>query len=176
MMTRPGRYKWRCALNRYAFGVLAASAVICVLAAPVSAATVGTTLGISATVQATCVVAAPSALAFGTYIPTGASNGNTTISVTCTTGTPYNIALDKGANGASVSTRQMKNGANLLNYALTRDSSGGAQNFGETSGTDAAAGTGTGAAVATTVYGQIPAGQFVVPGSYSDTVNVTVSY
>jgi len=41
---------------------------------------------------------------------------------------------------------------------------------------DSVHGTGTGAAVTTTVYGQVPSGQYVAVGAYSDTVNVTVTY
>jgi spore coat protein U-like protein len=163
-------------MNRYAFGALAASLVVGSQAPSAFATTATTTLGISATVAATCVVATPSALAFGTYNPTGPANSSTTISVTCTTTTGYNIGLEKGANGSSVTTRQMKFGSSTLNYTLTRDSSGGSQNFGETVGTDTVSGTGTGSAVATTVYGQVPAGQYVTPGAYTDTVNVTVTY
>jgi spore coat protein U-like protein len=144
-------------------------------ASPINAATVGTTLAVSATVQATCTVAASPSLAFGTYIPTAASTANTTISVTCTNGTPYDIGLDKGANGSSVTARQMKNGTATLNYSLTRDSAG-TLNFGQTVGTDTVHGTATGVAIATTVYGQIASGQYAIPGSYTDTVNVTVTY
>ncbi len=34
-----------------------------------------------------------------------------TIMVTCTNTTPYNIGLDKGMNGSSVTTREMKGAA-----------------------------------------------------------------
>jgi spore coat protein U-like protein len=71
----------------------------------------------------------------------------------------------------------MANGANLLNYAVYTDSArstvwgdGGA---GATATID---GTGSGTAQSTTIYGRIPAGQTVPAGSYSDTVNVTVTY
>ena len=43
-------------------------------------------------------------------------------------------------------------------------------------GTDTIDGTGTGAAVTVTIDGDIPVSQYVTAGSYSDTVNVTVSY
>jgi spore coat protein U-like protein len=45
-----------------------------------------------------------------------------------------------------------------------------------TIGTDTVPLTGNGAAQVETVYGQIPAGQFVAPGSYSDTITATVTY
>ena len=37
-------------------------------------------------------------------------------------------------------------------------------------------GTGSGAAQPFTVYGQIPAGQHSTPGSYTDTITVSVAY
>jgi len=43
-------------------------------------------------------------------------------------------------------------------------------------GTDTVAGTGTGALQSLTVYGQLPANQKVLPGSYSDTITVTITY
>jgi spore coat protein U-like protein len=49
-------------------------------------------------------------------------------------------------------------------------------NWGNTVGTDTVAGTGNGAAQALTVYGQIAAGLYVTPGSYTDTITATVTY
>jgi spore coat protein U-like protein len=36
--------------------------------------------------------------------------------------------------------------------------------------------TGSGTAQTLTVYGQVPAGQFVTPGNYADTITVTLTY
>jgi len=36
--------------------------------------------------------------------------------------------------------------------------------------------TGSGAAQPITIYGQIPAAEYVTPGAYTDTITVTVSY
>jgi Spore Coat Protein U domain len=66
-----------------------------------------------------------------------------TISVTCTNTTPYNIGLDKGLNGSSVTTRQMKTGSAVINYSLFSDS-GRTTNWGNTVGTDTVAATGNG--------------------------------
>jgi len=141
---------------------------------PASAANTSTTFTVSATVQATCVIAAGN-LAFGTY--TGAAlPATSTITVTCTNTTPYNVLLNPGATtGALVTTRQMKNGANLLNYSLFSNA-GLTANWGQTIGTDTVAGTGSGATQTLTVYGNVPASQYVVPGSYTDTVTATISY
>ena len=150
--------------------------VLALMATPASAYTntATTTMAVSATVQATCTVTA-GAMSFGTY-NTAVNNSTATITTTCTNTTPYQIGLDKGANGGSVTTRQMKNGAALLNYSLTQDA-GHATNWGNTPGTDTpAAVNGNGSGQTVTVYGQIPAGQYVTPGSYSDTITVTVNY
>lgn len=142
---------------------------------PSMAATATTTFQVSATVQATCLISA-TALAFGTYTGTQ-TNATSTISVTCTNTTPYNVGLDPGqATGATVTTRKMSGpGGALLPYALYRDSAH-TNNWGNTVGTDTQSGTGNGSAQTLTVYGQIAAGQYVTPGSYTDTITATVSY
>ena len=48
-------------------------------------------------------------------------------------------------------------------------------NWGNTSGSWVS-GTGSGAAQPLAVYGVLPAGQYVPPGSYTDTIAVTVTY
>src|SRR5436305_1507146 len=75
--------------------------------------TVTTTFGVSATVQATCLVSA-TALAFGTY--TGVvANSTSSVSVTCTNTTPYNVGLSAGlATGATATTRKMTGPASAL--------------------------------------------------------------
>src|ERR1700738_4007732 len=61
------------------------------------------------TIAATCVVTSASNLDFGTQGVLAANVDQTsTINVTCTNTTPYNIGLDQGVNGGSVTTRQMK--------------------------------------------------------------------
>jgi spore coat protein U-like protein len=134
-----------------------------------------TSFAVTATVQATCTVSATS-LAFGSY--SGALLSSTsTISATCTNTTPYNIGLNAGtASGATVANRSMTGpSASLLHYKLFSDS-GYTKNWGVTIGTDTVAKTGTGAVQAVTVYGQTPAGQYVRPGSYTDTITVTLTY
>jgi spore coat protein U-like protein len=158
---------------------LAAALVVLTLgfaSTPASATTtVTTTFGVSATVQSTCLISA-SALAFGTY--TGVvANSTSTVSVTCTNTTPYNIALNPGtATSATVTTRKMTGPSSAtLNYSLYSNS-GMTTNWGQTTGTDTVSGTGNGSSQAITVYGQVPAGQYVTPGSYADTITASVIY
>jgi spore coat protein U-like protein len=133
-----------------------------------------TTFGVSATVLKDCIVSA-TALAFGNY--TGAVNtAQSAVTVTCTNSTTYTVGLGPGlASGATVTTRQMQNGAALLNYGLYSNATW-TTNWGNTSGTNWVSGTGNGTGQALNVYGQIPAAQYVTPGSYADTIAVTVTY
>lgn len=156
------------------FGLLGVAALG--LSSPrAQAATATTSFTVSATVQATCLISANN-LSFGTYTGTQAT-ANSTINVTCTKTTPYNVGLNAGtASGATVTTRQMQgpSGA-LLNYGLYQDAAY-TNNWGNTVGTDTVAGTGNGTQQTLTVYGQLPAGQYVTPGAYTDTITATVSY
>jgi spore coat protein U-like protein len=129
----------------------------------------------SATVAAICFISAPT-LAFGAYSGV-LLNGTTTLSATCTSGTPFNIGLNQGvASGATVTTRKMAGpGSQLLAYSLFRDSAR-TLNWGNTVGTDTVAATATGSAQSFTVFGRIPASQTSAPGSYQDTITATVTF
>lgn len=142
---------------------------------PASAATATTTFQVTATVQATCLINA-NPLAFGTYTGTQA-DATSTLSVTCTNTTPYNVGLDAGtATGATVTTRRMTGpSAALLNYALFSDSAR-TVTWGNTVGTNTVTGTGNGNAQTLTVYGRVAAGQFVAPGAYADTITATITF
>jgi spore coat protein U-like protein len=140
-----------------------------------TAATTTGTMSVTATVQAMCLIST-NPLAFGTY--TGAQiDATSTLNITCTSTTPYNVGLNAGtATGATVTTRQMTGPASsLLNYALYSNA-GRTTNWGDTVGADTVAGTGTGAAQTLTVYGRLPSGQFNTPGGYTDTITATVTY
>jgi len=160
------------ALSAALLGFLALGLASAPAAAQADPAT--TTFGVSATVLKDCIVSA-TALAFGNY--TGAVNSaQSTVTVTCTNTTTYTVGLGPGlASGATVTTRQMQNGTALLNYGLFSNATW-TTNWGNTSATNWVSGTGNGAAQPLTVYGQIPAGQYVTPGSYTDTIAVTVTY
>ncbi len=127
-------------------------------------------------IQANCLVVSASDLNFGNAGVLSASIDSTsTISVQCTTSTPYTIGLNQGVNGGSVTTRQMAGSGGLINYSLFRDS-GRTQNWGSTVGTDTVAGVGDGAAQNYTVYGRVPAQTTPAPALYTDTITVTVTY
>ncbi len=137
--------------------------------------TVTAPFSVTATIVKSCTVSATN-LAFGNY--TGAvKNSTSTVSVTCTNTTPYTVGLNAGtATGATVTNRSMTGPASaLLHYSLFSNS-GRTTNWGNTSATHWVSGTGNGIAQPLTVYGQIPAAQYVTPGSYSDTITVSVAY
>lgn len=106
------------------------------------------------------------------------------VNSTCNYGTPYSIYLGDGNNRIPGGFRRMTNGNNEYipyqlykdsNYSTVWDATGGVTNVG---GAGGVSGTGTGSAQTTTVYGKIPQGTSIAstPGSYSDSVVVTVTY
>src|ERR1035437_60638 len=134
-----------------------------------------TTFGVSATVLKDCIVSA-TAMSFGNY--TGAVNNVTsTVTVTCTNTTTYTIGLDKGTTtGGSASNPRLMAGPSgaTLAYGLYQNGTW-TTNWGNVTGSWVS-GTGNGAAQPLTVYGQIAAGLYVTPGSYTDTITATVTY
>lgn len=142
---------------------------------PVQASTATSTFQVSATVPASCQVSATN-LNFGNFTGTQLQ-ATSTISVTCTDTTPYTVGLGPGtAAGATVTSRQMTGPSSAtLGYGLYSDATD-STNWGNTSGTNEVSGTGTGSAQALTVYGLIPAGSMPIPGSYTDTITITVTY
>jgi spore coat protein U-like protein len=69
----------------------------------------------------------------------------------------------------------MTSGANTVNYTLYSNS-GRTTVWGNTVGTDTQAATGNGSAQSYTVYGRVPSQAAPAPGTYSDTITVTVTY
>ncbi len=132
-------------------------------------------MAVTATVQSSCTISI-TPMAFGIYTGT-AIVGTATTTLTCTNTTPYTVTLSTGlGSGATVMSRSMIGvGGSALNYSLFRDAAR-TLNWGLTAGTDAVSGTGTGAGQLVTIYGQIPGGQGVAPGAYSDTITATITY
>jgi spore coat protein U-like protein len=158
----------------------AATILACVALAanPKSAAPtiVTTTFAVTANVVATCVVSA-TPMAFENYVSITPADSTSTITVSCSDLTTYNVGLNAGAStGATVTTRKMKGtGSAFLNYHLYSDAARSV-NWGDTIGTDTVTGTGSGAPQLLTVYGQVPAGQGPAAGVYTDTITATVTF
>lgn len=135
------------------------------------------TFSVQMTITASCTITSTSTLNFGSQtLLTSAVDQTATLQVQCTSGTPYNIAMDAGtASGSTVTTRKMTSGSNTVNYSLFRDA-GRTQNWGSTVSSDTVSGTGNGSAQSHTIYGRVPAQTSPAPGSYTDTITVTVEY
>jgi len=158
----------------------AAALAACLLMASgnaLSAATSTTTMTVQMTITATCTVNSAATLNFGTVGVLASNTDQTsTIQVTCTNTTPYNIGLNAGTGtGATVAVRKMTSGANTVNYSLYSNS-GRTTVWGNTIGTDTQAATGNGSAQSYTVYGRVPAQATPAPGTYTDTITVTLTY
>lgn len=141
------------------------------------AASTTSTFAVQVAITATCTINSASTLNFGTQGVLGTNVDQTsTLQVTCTNTTPYNIGLDAGTgSGATVATRKLTSGGATVNYSLYSDS-GRTTVWGTTIATDTVAGTGNGAAQSYTVYGRIPTQTTPAPGNYADTITVTVTY
>lgn len=132
-----------------------------------------------------CTVSAIAPL-FGAYQATGSGSGaNGSVSVSCVVlGTIgqnifYTIKLDLSSQ-AQDTQRRMQSGSNHLRYNLYCD--GGFNNIWADGGSSTCTKTGGQANLLGTlltvfpVYGNIPGGQFVASGSYTDSISVQVLY
>ena len=136
--------------------------------------------------RAQVCAAGASGQAFGTYNPFSPvptmSSATLTISCQATVSAlvSYTIALTAGGSG-SVAARSLTNGGARLPYQLYRDA-GRAQVWGD--GTAGSFGVNDGYLLsvvapvvrAYTAYGAIPPGSQVLPGAYSDTVTILLTY
>src|ERR1700760_202956 len=110
--------------NIFAKSIVLLMPALLAFSAPASAAGSATgQFNVTATVLAACSVSATD-LVFGSYTastatPTTTSN---TMSITCTNGLPYTVALDGGLTAGNVAARTMTDGAtptaHLLKYFL----------------------------------------------------------
>jgi spore coat protein U-like protein len=126
-----------------------------------------------------CSVTA-STVAFGTYTPLTTTPSTGTISITCTSVvgvSPATITLSAGSG--TFTQRTMTSGANTLGYNLYLDAAH-TEIWGDGSGGSMAdmlnLNQGAlGSTTTATVYGLVPS-QDPAPGSYTDTITVSVSY
>lgn len=137
------------------------------------------TFDVSMKIIANCVISA-SALDFGQTqgVLNTAVNVNTSLSVTCTNTTPYNVGLSAGSGtGSTGTTRYMSGtGGNTATVAFNLFQTAGATLWGDTQGTNTVGGTGNGNAQPLTVYGQVPAQTTPMPDTYRSTVTATVYF
>jgi spore coat protein U-like protein len=137
-------------------------------------------LSVGATIANSCTISTV-AVGFPNYDPIVAnatSPDNSTsgsVTITCTRGSSPTIGLGTGQNLSGAQMR-MANGTNYLNYALYQDSTYTAV-WGNSGTNLFSPGAAPSKAPRTyTVYGQIPGGQDLPAGTYSDTVVATVNF
>lgn len=139
-----------------------------------SASNATTSFQVLATVPANCTVSATPIAFPSTSLIVSNVDATASISTTCTKSTVYTVGLSNGGTGTGPIARKMTNGPNSITYGLYLDAAR-SQPWSTAAG-NMGSGTGTGVAQALTVYGRVPSGQTPPPGTYNDTVIVTVSY
>ena len=159
--------------------IFTAGIVLAMFASYATAATDTATFSVTANIVDACDVQATNH-AFGAYSPSSSTalDATSTLSVYCTVGTSYSLALNVGSGGGTFTGRKMVSGGNELLYNLYT-SSARTTVWGDGSGaTGTVSGSGTGLLTAAThtVYGRIGVNQDVNPGSYSSTVTVTLTF
>lgn len=164
--------------SRFAMVMVLAAFDAAILSGSAPAATTTSTFAVTMTITADCLITSSNTLAFGSSGVLAANvDANTTLGVQCTNTTPYNIGLNAGTgSGATVASRKMTGPSSaLINYSLYT-TAGRTTVWGNTVGTDTVAGTGNGSTQTSTIYGRVPSQSTPAPGSYTDTVTVTVTF
>jgi spore coat protein U-like protein len=158
--------------RRLSLSVITCTALALSLAGrPARAASVSSTLTVTATVVRTCEID-PALLAFGSYDPGADSEAEANITVRCTHGTTFAIVLD-GTNG----DRAMSDGLDSLSYALYSDAARTAAWEFPNAVTTFASSPGVGLGeYQVPVYGRIPGGQASPAGLYTDSLTMTVNF
>jgi spore coat protein U-like protein len=137
------------------------------------------TFDVTLKIIADCTIAA-NALDFGQTQGVLATNVsvNTTLQVTCTNTTPYNIGLSAGTGAGSTTAARLMagTGGNTSTVAFNLYQAAGTTNWGNTQGTDTKSGVGSGVAVTHTVYGVVPAQATPQPDTYKSTITATVYF
>ncbi len=156
-----------------------------ILPLPAEAGTATGNLTVQLTITAACTIGAATldfGSASGTSLLTTALTASTTVSVTCSNGSPYSIGMGQGSNYSS--TNRMINGTAFIGYGLYLDSADTEAWSTTTSSSSCSGGlntcslgTGNGSAQSVNIYGKVPTvSSAPAPGAYSDTVVMTITY
>ncbi|CAM3810852.1 spore coat U domain-containing protein [Bordetella tumulicola] len=173
-------------MNRFTrislFGVgLVAGIAVLPASAQVYNNTATATFTVNLIIQSDCTIAA-NPLSFGTsgVLDTNV-DAETTVSVTCSNTTPYNIGLNEGnVTGSTVANRLLAgttggNTGTTVAYQLYQDAAR-ATVWGNTQPTDTLSGVGTGTAQTIPVYGRVPPQTTPTADTYQSTVTATVFF
>ena len=126
---------------------------------------------VTAGVQTSCALAAPS-LAFGEVKAFTATPAMANLVVYCTKALPFHITLDAGQGpGASYAHRYLTSPSDSLSYNLYQDAA-----HSQVWGAGGYSGAGTGSAQDIAIYGLVDAQKRPLPGVFTDSVIVTLTY
>lgn len=105
-------------------------------------------------------------------------NATSSINVTCSNSTAYNVGMTAGTGTGSAGTNRFMSGtgANTATVAYNLLQPTGSAQWGNTQGTDTVGGTGTGTTQTLTVRGTIPVQDTPMPDSYKSTITATVYF
>ena len=143
---------------------------------PTGGLTASTSFSATATVLSNCNVNATTVNFGSSGILSGTTDAQGTLSIQCSPSLPYTVSLNGGNSGATDPTqRKMSFSSANLTYGLYRDSARTLP-WGSTIGTNTTSGTGTGVTQTQTVYGRVAAQTTPAPGTYTDSVVVTIGY
>ena len=160
--------------------------VVCSPSTLIAATSKTASIGLTAEVLPACSAGstAPATLGqfgvldFGTYfsltalVSVTSQIGNGSLRVNCLLNTPYRVLLSAGGSGSVAARRMTGPAAAQINYNLYT-SSAYTTVWDNTTGVT---GTGSGTDQYLQVYGRVPAQAAPTPGTYTDTITVTVSW
>lgn len=131
--------------------------------------------GAYAQVPSGCRITAINDLDFGTVaLLASVADQAASLSLQCPNGTSWQVGMGNGSHYSG--GRYMANGTGArVAYGLYRDAAR-TQAWGSTLNGDTAAGVSNGSATTLPIYGRVPSQASQPPGSYSDTVVVTLTY
>jgi spore coat protein U-like protein len=160
------------------------AAVLVAVSGAAVAATKTSSFVVAASVPKNCLVSSTN-MNFGVYTPAaGDLTASSTVTVRCTSGTTFDVALSAGQEASFAPRKLQDAGLNELEYNLYTSNTY-ATVWGDGTGATVkqngvGAGMGVPQAVAMTVYGRLPdnAANQLSPesASYADTITVTVTY
>jgi spore coat protein U-like protein len=166
-------------IAKIAFVIVSVGSALFLATDVLATTTVSGSLPVSMTITSECKLQSiSSSLQFGSHgVLDSVVDAQAALGVQCTNTTPFNVGLSPGAgSGATVANRLMTGTASAtVGYSVYRDA-GHTQVWGVTSGTDTLASTGTGAVQNFNIYGEVSVQSTPAPGSYTDTLAVTITY
>jgi spore coat protein U-like protein len=152
--------------NLLALTAFVATATLAAVA-PAMAGTTSGTLTVGAGTAALCTAPTATTIALGNYDGTATKTGTSSIVFRCTNTTTGTVTLQSASAGGTSTTGKLSDPATTtpIDYAFTGDGA-------------TATGTGltTGNNISTSVGVNVLAGQNPAPGTYEDTINITVTY